>query len=101
MGSLNRIELRRRNLLIAACLGGAVMAASNRMAGAQAAPMMTPVAYPLAPSPVANLHLQFGADAATEMVVSWHSLAPVQMPRVLLGTMTGKLKKTVAATPVS
>lgn len=35
---------------------------------------------------MAGLHLQFGADAATEMVVSWHTTEPVSNPRVLLGT---------------
>ncbi|HEY0813173.1 MAG TPA: metallophosphoesterase family protein [Pseudonocardia sp.] len=36
--------------------------------------------------PVAGLHLQFGADAATEVVVSWHTTDAVRNPRVLLGT---------------
>ncbi|WP_372503784.1 purple acid phosphatase family protein [[Mycobacterium] manitobense] len=35
---------------------------------------------------VGGLHLQFGADAATEVVVSWHTAAPVRHPRVHYGT---------------
>jgi len=38
---------------------------------------------------VAGLHLQFGADAASEVVVSWHNLARVRRPRVLWGTPEG------------
>jgi 3',5'-cyclic AMP phosphodiesterase CpdA len=37
-------------------------------------------------APVAGLHLQFGADASSELVVSWHTTTSVSHPRVLLGT---------------
>ncbi len=47
--------------------------------------------------PVHGLHLQFGADAASEMVVSWHALQPVHHPRVLLGRLNGTLERTTAA----
>ncbi|BDB43210.1 hypothetical protein Mkiyose1665_40860 [Mycobacterium kiyosense] len=47
--------------------------------------------------PVGGLHLQFGRDAATEVVVSWHSTDAVHNPRVLLGTPTGGLGTGVAA----
>jgi hypothetical protein len=47
--------------------------------------------------PVAGLHLQFGADAAREITVSWHSLAPVKNPRALLGTLDGRLEQTATA----
>lgn len=47
--------------------------------------------------PVRGLHLQFGADAAREVVVSWHTTEPVANPRVLLGTPTGGFGRTVAA----
>lgn len=36
--------------------------------------------------PVAGLHLQFGRDAASEVVVSWHSTEAVRNPRVVVGT---------------
>ncbi len=39
-------------------------------------PVHTPV--------VVGLHLQFGADAASEVTVSWHTRQPVSRPRVLL-----------------
>jgi hypothetical protein len=35
---------------------------------------------------VAGLHLQFGSDAATEVVVSWHTPVRVRNPRVAFGT---------------
>lgn len=38
---------------------------------------------------VGGLHLQFGADASAEVVVSWHSTDAVRNPRVLLGTPAG------------
>ncbi|WHX23103.1 fibronectin type III domain-containing protein [Streptomyces malaysiensis subsp. malaysiensis] len=36
--------------------------------------------------PVSGLHLQFGADAAREVVVSWQTPVPVKRPRVMFGT---------------
>ena len=52
---------------------------------------------PVATTPVAGLHLQSGADASAEMVVSWHTLQAVRRPRVLLGRLDGKLEQTVEA----
>ncbi len=49
---------------------------------------------------VAGVHLQFGADAAGEVVVSWHSLQPVAWPRVLLGTPDGDFERAVDAATV-
>lgn len=51
--------------------------------------------------PVAGVHLQFGADASSEVVVSWHSLQPVGWPRVLLGTRDGDFQRTIDAETVS
>jgi 3',5'-cyclic AMP phosphodiesterase CpdA len=53
------------------------------------------------PVPVTGLHLQFGADASTEMVVSWHAPEAVANPRVMLGTPEAGLGRMVVATPVS
>jgi hypothetical protein len=50
---------------------------------------------------VAGVHLQFGADAAREVVVSWHSVASVSRPRVLLGTPDGGLGHTEAADTIT
>ena len=51
--------------------------------------------------PVGGLHLQFGADAASTITVSWHSLAPVVRPRVLAGRLDGRLEREAAARTVS
>ena len=50
---------------------------------------------------VSGLHLQFGADAATQVTVSWHSLQSVHRPRVLLGTVDGDFERAVDAKTVS
>jgi Calcineurin-like phosphoesterase/Purple acid Phosphatase, N-terminal domain len=89
------IELTRRKLLAAAGLAAAapLIAPGEAKALPAARPPLDPVATP----PVAGLHLQFGADASAEMVVSWHTLQPARHPRVLLGRMEGKLEQTVTA----
>jgi 3',5'-cyclic AMP phosphodiesterase CpdA len=46
---------------------------------------------------VAGLHLQFGADAATELIASWHTAAAISNPRVLLGTPQGGFGATFQA----
>jgi 3',5'-cyclic AMP phosphodiesterase CpdA len=50
---------------------------------------------------VAGLHLQFGSDAAREIVVSWHSVTPVANPRVLLGTPADGFGRTVPARTIT
>ncbi|ATA28235.1 acid phosphatase [Mycobacterium lepraemurium] len=47
--------------------------------------------------PVAGLHLQFGKNAGTEVVVSWHSTDAVRNPRVVFGTPASGFGRTVAA----
>jgi phosphodiesterase/alkaline phosphatase D-like protein len=97
------LELSRRKLIAAAGVaGGAVLAASLIGTGnAEAAPTAPPVPDPVATPPVAGLHLQFGADASSEMVVSWHTLQPVHNPRVVLGHLDGKLEQTAKANETS
>ena len=46
---------------------------------------------------VGGLHLQYGASAASEVVVSWHTAAAVNNPRVMLGTPDDGVGHTVAA----
>ena len=87
-------ELSRRRLLAAA---GVAAASFNLIGPAHAA---APTDQPATPT-VAGLHLQFGADASTEVTVSWHTLHPVQNPRVILGRPDGRLEQTVAAKPTS
>ncbi|SPM43271.1 hypothetical protein MNAB215_5493, partial [Mycobacterium numidiamassiliense] len=47
--------------------------------------------------PVGGVHLQFGRNAGTEVVVSWHTTEAVRNPRVMLGTPTSGFGRTVAA----
>jgi phosphodiesterase/alkaline phosphatase D-like protein len=97
------LELSRRRLIAAAGVaGGAIVAASLLGTGdAEAAPSSPPSLAPVATPPVAGLHLQFGADASSEIVVSWHTLQPVRNPRVVLGRLDGKLEQTVEAKATS
>lgn len=46
------------------------------------------------------MHLQFGADAASEVVVSWHTAQPVADPQVSYGPVAGGLNTTVPAQTV-
>jgi Purple acid Phosphatase, N-terminal domain/Calcineurin-like phosphoesterase len=50
-----------------------------------------------ATTPVQGLHLQFGADPTSQMVVSWITDQAVKNPRVVYGTLTGGLGKRVQA----
>src|ERR1700732_1054826 len=90
-----KLELSRRKLIAAAGIGaGAVRAASLvRTGDAEAAPPSSPSPDPVATPPVAGLHLQFGADASSEMVVSWQTLQSVRNPRVVLGRLDGALER--------
>src|SRR5262249_42751900 len=47
--------------------------------------------------PVAGLHLQFGRNASTEVVVSWQTPDAVRNPRVMLGTPTSGFGTVTAA----
>lgn len=47
--------------------------------------------------PVGGLHLQFGRDAGTEAVVSWHTTDAVRNPRVMIGLPASGLGSTVSA----
>lgn len=91
------LELSRRRLLAAAGIGSAALLASVFVSEAQAT--TTPGKLPdlIATPTVAGLHLQFGADASAEVTVSWHTLQPVQNPRVLLGRLDGKLEQMAVA----
>ena len=44
---------------------------------------------PSAP-PITGIHLQFGADPATEMVVTWQTYGAVTNPRVVLASASGR-----------
>jgi 3',5'-cyclic AMP phosphodiesterase CpdA len=89
-------ELSRRTLLIAAGVTAAASLTSGGAAADAATPMMHPPA-PVSGPPVHGLHLQFGADASSEMVVSWHTLEHVRRPHVVLGRPDGTLERKIAA----
>ncbi|HEY1504757.1 MAG TPA: fibronectin type III domain-containing protein [Stellaceae bacterium] len=104
-------ELSRRKLLAAAGIGSSAIVTASVLGARKAAadrpdplfhnPDPSPSSDPVTTPPVAGLHLQFGADASSEMVVSWHALQPVDQPRVLLGTLEGELRQTIAAEETS
>ena len=99
----DNLELSRRKLLVAAGVAGAAVAATPLIgtAVAQTPPSSRRSSDPVATPPVAGLHLQFGADASSEMVVSWHTLQSVRNARVLLGRLSGELERVVEAKEIS
>jgi hypothetical protein len=97
------LEFSRRKLLVAAGIGSGAVLAPHVIGtvGAVAAPGASGAPNLIQTPPVAGLHLQFGADASSEMVVSWHALQPVRRARVVLGRLDGKLEQTVEANEAS
>jgi hypothetical protein len=99
------LEISRRKLLAAA--GIATVAAPLLDVGAAHAahPQSGHGAHhkfdSAATPPVAGLHLQFGADASSEVVVSWHTLQPVNGARAVIGQLNGKLEHVVEADETS
>ena len=94
----------RRALLGGATLGAAGLGA-GLLPGTAAATVPTPLLY-TPPSgtgapEVHGLHLQYGADAATEVVVSWLTPVPAARPRVMVGTLADGYGRTVAADTVT
>jgi hypothetical protein len=97
----SNLELSRRKLLAAAGVGAVIGSGLMATGGAAAAPNKRGTLDPALAPPVAGLHLQFGANASSQMVVSWHTLQPVRRARVLLGLLDGKLEQTVEANETS
>jgi 3',5'-cyclic AMP phosphodiesterase CpdA len=97
------LEISRRKLLAAAGIGGGIVVAASLIGTGEAEGALASRASPdpVATPPVAGLHLQFGADASSEMVVSWHTLQPVHNPCVVLGHLDGKLEQKVEAKAAS
>jgi Calcineurin-like phosphoesterase/Purple acid Phosphatase, N-terminal domain len=97
------IEMSRRKLLAAAGMGSGILVAAsfNAIGDAQAASVPGKTPDPAATPTVAGLHLQFGADASSEVTVSWHTLQPVDNPRIALGRPDGKFERTVDAKATS
>jgi 3',5'-cyclic AMP phosphodiesterase CpdA len=97
------LELSRRKLLAAAGLGSSVLMATpfEATAEAESATLSGRPAAQTPVPPVAGLHLQFGADASSEMTISWHALQEVHNPRIVLGRPDGKFERIVNATKQS
>jgi hypothetical protein len=95
------LDLSRRRLLAAAGLVGAGATAAGLAEPATAEGSVGASPPSAQAPPVAGLHLQFGSDGASQMVVSWHTLAPVSRPRVMLGRPDGRLDQVTPARTVS
>ena len=95
-------ELSRRLLLGAAGFTGAAVTLAPLVNATTAsaetdAPDRRPRPGDAVSTPaVAGLHLQFGADPTSQVVVSWHTLQPVSHPKVFYGSTRGALERTVA-----
>jgi hypothetical protein len=101
---LFKSHFSRRGFLVSAGVAGAGIAGGSTLTGtAQAAPVQQPAtaADPITTPRVGGLHLQFGVDASSEVVVSWHTRQPVNRPRILLGGTDGQFERTVTATTTS
>jgi hypothetical protein len=103
---------RRNFLTVAGAAGAALAPLLGGTASASAATMTTPAANatiatstavgnPVTTPVVNGLHLQFGADASSEIVVSWHTLQPVSGARVMLGDQNGRYSRSQSATQTS
>jgi hypothetical protein len=95
--------ISRRALLTAAGVGGAAIAAGPVLGAGTASAAGLPAAGgdPETTPRVAGLHLQFGADASREVVVSWHTLQPVKTPQVLVTRLGRPTVDRFRATTVS
>lgn len=94
------MEVSRRRLLAAAGLAPGLLVSSGIAATPASRAALPGVLPGQSGAPVVSgLHLQFGADAASEITVSWHTLRPVVGPRVLLGRLDGRLEQTAEAAP--
>jgi hypothetical protein len=98
-------DVSRRSVLGAGVAGAAGVAAAGSVllpgAPAVAAPTFWSQPGHAGMPDVHGLHLQFGADAASEMVVSWSTPVPVSRPRVLYGTVAGGYGASVPAETVT
>ena len=103
---LFRSSFSRRGFLTAAGVIGAGTLAGPLAgkAAAAAAPAQsvtlasgTRPGNPVTTPRVNGLHLQYGSDASTQVVVSWHTLQPVKKPRVLLGETSGRYLRSAVA----
>ncbi len=83
-------EVTRRSLLKAAAATGLAATASG-LAGSRAwaSPALWRQPGASDASVADQVHIQYGADAASQMSVSWHTATSVSRPRMRLGTVDG------------
>ncbi|MDJ1135882.1 purple acid phosphatase family protein [Streptomyces iconiensis] len=89
--------LRRRTVLTGSGATGAALLLGSGTREAAASPVLWSRHSRAGAPGVTGVHLQFGADAAREMAVSWLTPEPVRRPRIHLGTLGGGFGRTVAA----
>ncbi|HKS98163.1 MAG TPA: metallophosphoesterase family protein [Rugosimonospora sp.] len=91
--------ISRRSALIA--LGttgaGASLLGGTPASAAPAGPLLLAPPSRIGAPPVEGLHLTFGADPTSQMVVSWTTDGPVNRPRASYGTLEGGFGRTVDA----
>ena len=93
-GTLRTMAVSRRAVLRG--LVGAGLAAGASACGVERLHVWCRPGVAGAPPPD-GLHLQFGADAAREMVASWETVTPVLRPRLQLGTPADGYGRTIPA----
>ena len=92
----------RRNALIALGASGVAATGASLLSGSpaeasSASPLLLGKPERLGAPPVEGLHLTFGPDPATQMVVSWTTHSSVRRPRVSFGTLDGGHGRVVEA----
>ncbi len=96
--------ISRRTALLAIGTTGVATTGSTLLSGETAAatsPLLLGQPQRLGAPPVEGLHLTFGADPATQMVVSWTTYTAVRRPRVSVGTLEDGHGRTVQAETVT
>ena len=86
------VEITRRNLFKAAGatgLAAAVAGAGAYGSSALASPTLARKPGATDASVADQVHIAYGADASSQMTVSWHTATSVSKPRLRLGTVQG------------
>ncbi|MFE5709574.1 purple acid phosphatase family protein [Streptomyces sp. NPDC056501] len=78
-------------------LGGAVSLSGIAATPAAASPLLLQRPERSGAPRVAGLHLQFGSDASSEVVISWHTTTSVANPRVIYGSSSSGFGRTEQA----
>jgi Calcineurin-like phosphoesterase/Purple acid Phosphatase, N-terminal domain/TAT (twin-arginine translocation) pathway signal sequence len=91
-------QLTRRSFLKAAATTGAAATASGLISSrAWASPILWKQPGATGASVADQIHIAYGADAASQMTVSWHTATSVSHPRMRLGTMHGGWGRVIPA----